>query len=295
VYAMRRRRRMRSGSSTGPDDVALHSAARMQSAYFNSRAGRRCGERFKGMRSAAVTEAIDERATGPGRRCRKRQARGVDGEGGRFRGVVGLNERVHVQQGHGGSAGELVVRPSQESGCRLRAGRRGLVDPQAERRRAGEQAPWRPKGTQAGIGQCHKRHMKQLPAHAPRRGVFYARIERPYQALLREASQRVCVPRRSVDALEAWAGGQTAAARLRGSPPASTSARCSIFSRPCCAQGCRASGCSRCRNRFGWGGAVTCRIVAQGRQAGRRLQCTEVAASHGINNLRHCMHSPSKY
>jgi hypothetical protein len=42
---------MRSGSSTGPDDVALHSAARMQSAYFNSRVGRRCGERSTGRRN----------------------------------------------------------------------------------------------------------------------------------------------------------------------------------------------------------------------------------------------------
>jgi hypothetical protein len=83
-----------------------------------------------------------KRATGPGRRCRKRQARGVDGEGGRFRGVVGLNERVHVRQGHGGSAGELVARPSQESGSRLVDG-----DWQIPRRSAGEQAS-RPLGAQ---------------------------------------------------------------------------------------------------------------------------------------------------
>jgi hypothetical protein len=215
VYAIRRRRRVRSGSSTGPDDVALHSAARMQSAYFNSRVGRRCGGEAQGNAQWLRGRWV-KRATGPGRRRWKRQARGVDGEGGRFRGVVGLNERVHVRQGHGGSAGELVARPSQESG---RAGSR-LVDGdwQIPRRSAGEQAPWRPKGTQAGIGLCYKRHMKQLPAHAPRRAVFYARIERLYQALLREASQPVCVLRRSADALEGWAGGQNAAARLRGTP-----------------------------------------------------------------------------
>jgi hypothetical protein len=109
--------------------------------------------------------------------------------------------------------------------------------------------------------------MKQLPAHAPRRGVFYARIERPCQALLREASQRVCVPRRSVDALEAWAGGQTAARRLRGTP-ASQCEGAVLYFQPCwLRQGCRASCCSRCRNRFGLGGAVTWRAVAQGRQA----------------------------
>jgi hypothetical protein len=142
VYAIRRRRRVRSGSSTGPDDVALHSAARMQSAYFNSRVGRRCGGEAQGNAQWLRGRWV-KRATGPGRRRWKRQARGVDGEGGRFRGDVGLNECACTAGSRWECRRVGCETISGERPRRLTAGRRGLADPQAERRRAGPLAPKR--------------------------------------------------------------------------------------------------------------------------------------------------------
>jgi hypothetical protein len=77
-----------------------------------------------------------------------------------------------------------------------------------------------------------------------------------------------CVERRSVFAchgarwaLEGWPGGQNAAGRLRGRRQP-VRVRGAYFQPALLRQGCHASCCSRCRNRFGWGGC--CSHVGRG-------------------------------
>jgi hypothetical protein len=94
--------------------------------------------------------------------------------------------------------------------------------------------------------------MKQLPAHAPRRAVFYARIERLYEALLREASQPVCVLRRSADALEGGLAGRMRPRDYEARQPASQCEYAVLYFQPSLLRpGLPRQLLLRCRNRFG--------------------------------------------
>jgi hypothetical protein len=124
--------------------------------------------------------------------------------------------------------------------------------------------------------------MKQLPAHAPRRLVFYARIGHSYQP---PVAWSVAACLRATALGGRWRDGL--AGRMRPGDYEAAASQCEyavpIFSRLCCARVAAPAAAPGVVIVSAGEDAVVTWAVAQ--QASR-LHCTELAASHGIKILR---------